>query len=401
MEWIYSHAFQQSLPAKRIIGEVGDPTQGPALLFFGGIHGNELSGLFALQQVFKQLESQAISFNGYAVGITGNLAAIRKTKRFEDEDLNRIWTKEKIEQLNSPTYQPISEEEKEQKEIYEVIQEVLQNNPGPFYFFDLHTTSSDTIPFITVNDNLLNRSFTQHYPVPIILGIEEYLEGPLLSYINRLGYVAFGYEGGQHTSEIALDNHIAFIYLSIILTGSITNKEFFSSTYYQHLLKQTASFAGFYEITHRHALLPTDLFQMQEGFVNFERIRKNTPLALHNQRKVTAPKSGYLFMPLYQPQGEDGFFVIQKINPFFLRLSAKLRKWKLDQWIVQLPGIEWDQKDPETLIVHQKTAHFLTKKIFHLLGYRRRKVNQNTLHIHNREKRARYGDYEGASWLNI
>ena len=35
-------------------------------------------------------------------------------------------------------------------------------------------------------------------------GIEEYLNGPLLSYINELGYVAFGFEGGQHDDISAI-----------------------------------------------------------------------------------------------------------------------------------------------------------------------------------------------------
>src|SRR5690606_7416931 len=118
-------------------------------------------------------------------------------ERFESEDLNRLWTRSRMKKL--PT-NPGSAENKdiaEQVEINKVIQTILTNEEGPFYFFDLHTTSSETLPFLTINDSLLNRAFTTQYPLPIILGIEEYLDGPVLSYINELGYVAFGFEAGQ------------------------------------------------------------------------------------------------------------------------------------------------------------------------------------------------------------
>ena len=55
--------------------------------------------------------------------------------------------------------------------------------------------------------------------MPIVLGIEEFLNGPLLSYINEMGYVAFGFEGGQHDSPLAYKNHKSFIYLSLLYAG--------------------------------------------------------------------------------------------------------------------------------------------------------------------------------------
>lgn len=47
-----------------------------------------------------------------------------------------------------------------------------------------------------VNDSFLNCIYIKNYLLFIVLGIEEYLEGFLLNYINELGYVVFGFEGG-------------------------------------------------------------------------------------------------------------------------------------------------------------------------------------------------------------
>ena len=75
------------------------------------------------------------------------------------------------------------------------------------------------MPFITINDALINRKFSEQFPVPIVLGIEEYLNGPLLSYINQMGYVSLGFESGQHDDFSAITNSIAFVYLALVYSG--------------------------------------------------------------------------------------------------------------------------------------------------------------------------------------
>ena len=63
---------------------------------------------------------------------------------------------------------------------------------------DLHSTSADGLPFATVGDTMRNRRFAQNLPVTILLGIEEQLDGTMLEYLNNLGAVTLGFEGGQH-----------------------------------------------------------------------------------------------------------------------------------------------------------------------------------------------------------
>jgi succinylglutamate desuccinylase len=196
MPEVYSKALDKSIEVDRIIGQVISEERGPCMIFTGGIHGNEPSGIFALQQVLTEIKEKNIPVKGSIHAISGNLWALQRGERFHEKDLNRLWIGPRMRQLENDKFDPVNEDEREQKEIYKVLQDVMESNKGPYYFMDLHTTSSQTIPFLTVNDSLLNRKFTKQYPVPIILGIEEYLDGPLLSYINKLGYVAFGYEGG-------------------------------------------------------------------------------------------------------------------------------------------------------------------------------------------------------------
>lgn len=108
---------------------------------------------------------------------------------------------------------------------------------------------------------------------------------------------------------------------------------------------------------------------MNSGFKSFQNIKKGTALAMSNQQQVKSAYNAKLFMPLYQSQGEEGFFIIKLIKPFFLKLSAGLRHLKFDNLLVLFPGISWNNKNKDVLKVNLNVAKFFAKSIFHLLGY--------------------------------
>jgi hypothetical protein len=231
------------------------------------------------------------------------------------------------------------------------------------------------------------------------LGIEEYLEGPVLSYINELGYVSLGFESGQHATEQARINSIAFFWLSLVFSGAISKESFEDyERYYSQLLNSASGNRNFYEITERYPLSPQDVFRMEPGFHSFEPVKKGTQLAQHNNKPVFALKKGILFMPLYQPQGAEGFFMIRRISQWILDLSSVLRRGKADQLLVALPGISWKDKSNSQLVVNLNVARFFSKAIFHLFGYRNRTLDQRHLLIKNREKTAKNHLYTESPW---
>ncbi|MEM7382083.1 MAG: succinylglutamate desuccinylase/aspartoacylase family protein, partial [Bacteroidota bacterium] len=211
------HETLYSTEEDRFIGKIVKP-QGPTLVFFGGIHGNEPAGVKAIQKVFAALEDKQRDYKGSLFGIRGNIPACTLSKRFVEQDLNRLWTSKKIARISGIDRASRSIEENELVELYSIIKKILSLGSPPFYFLDLHTTSSPTAPFITINDALINRDFSKQFPVPVILGIEEYLNGPLLSYINALGYVSLGFESVQHHDPEAVRSAIAFIWLTLVYT---------------------------------------------------------------------------------------------------------------------------------------------------------------------------------------
>jgi succinylglutamate desuccinylase len=390
---VHHRAMNRTIQVDRIINHLEGSQPGPTVVFFAGMHGNESSGVFALHDIMFALKKQLVPIKGNIFALSGNLPALAKGKRYCTEDLNRLWDKEQIELLNNGALHHEHVERREQQDIYQTLQQIVTKQNGPFYFMDLHTTSSESIPFVVVNDSLLNRKFAKNFPVPMILGIEEYLDGPILSYINELGYVAFGFEAGQHDDLASYENQMAFIYLCLVHTESVEKSQVNYYHYQEQLAKTSINAQDIYEIKYRFKLNEKDQFKMLPGFVNFQKVKKGQEMAIRNGEKIIASHTGRVFLPLYQQQGKEGFFEIRSIHPFFLRLSAVLRKTKFAHILPFLPGIQWQSENHEALVVNLKIARFLTKPFLHLLGYRSKKIDKTHLVIKNREAASRNEEY--------
>ncbi|WP_373497261.1 succinylglutamate desuccinylase/aspartoacylase family protein [Aquiflexum sp.] len=397
MVQVYSKALKQKLEVNRLIGKVETGKPGPTLVFFAGIHGNEVAGVFALEKVFGELDNIKDKIRGNIYGICGNLKALASNKRFIKEDLNRIWSKSNIKKIAKK--EGLTDEEEELVDLLGILKEIVKDDPGPYYFIDLHSTSSKTIPFITINDALINRKFSVLFPVPIVLGIEEFLEGPLLSYINQLGYVAIGFESGQHDEESAITNNIAFIFLALVFARLLKKKslpEF--DHYFSQLENASGQVSEIFEITYLYHIQNGEQFNMLPGFESFQIVSKGTPLAISDGLPIESQYTARLFMPLYQKQGNDGFFLIRSIPLFALKLSSFLRKIRFDNLLVLLPGIKWENREKEILRVELNSAKYFTGPLFHLLGYRIRVMDENYLRLYNREHAAKTEMYRGEKW---
>lgn len=399
MPEIYSKALDQKLEIGRIIGRIDGQKAGPCVVFFAGIHGNEPSGVFALHKVMEELQKNEIPINGTMVGISGNLWALQRGERYHQIDLNRIWTQERMDQMQQDSYQASNEDERQQIEIHQELEQLFQEQKGPFYFFDLHTTSGETIPFIPVNDSLLNRKFAKQFPIPLILGIEEHLEGPILSYLNELGYVSFGFEAGQHDELSSIDNHRIFIYLSLVFAQLIEKQHVEFDQFMKSWSRVFGKHQSFFEIRKRYEVASNEQFTMEQGFSNFQQVEAGTLLAHSNGKAVLAEFSGTMFMPLYQSQGNDGYFLIRKIPNIFLWLSKVLRGIKLDRLVAYLPGVRSAPGFHGAFVLNLKVARLLAKPLLHLLGYRSKHKSDHQLIIRSREFKSRKKDYQNTLWL--
>lgn len=371
---------------KKLIGYIKGKSNQPVVLFFSGIHGNENAGVKASKNILKRLKNDKIPVEGNIYFIYGNSRALKLKKRYIDVDLNRIWCIDNINKIKKSEKDELNSEEQEQLEIYLLIKEIIKNHSGKSYFIDLHTTSSKTFPFITISDSLNNRKFSSAFPVPTVLGIEEYLPGPLLTFMNEFGYIAIGFEAGQHNAFESVENCESFIWRSLVNTGCIREKN--TADNFDQLLKSKCENKyRFFQIVYRYEIQPDDYFKMLEGFENFEKISKGQLLAENNGQKITAVTNGRIFMPLYQSQGDDGFFIIRRVSKFWINASIVARRLHAHNFLRLLPGVKKDSKNKYILIVDPRTAKFMAKQIFHLFGYRQQILKDNKLYFIKRDRK--------------
>ena len=380
-------AFNSEISIDRFLVKRHVSYTAPTLVLLAGIHGNEVSGIFAIQNVWKQIQEKKLNFDGNFYALSGNLNAISKNIRFENEDLNRLWTDDKLQKIKN-NQNNARVEDKEQLELYSILKDILDSHTGEFFFVDLHTTSSPTTPFITISDSINNRCFSAKFPVPIVLGIEEYIQGPLLTYINEFGHIGIGFEAGQHQDNKAIKINEAFIWM-ILVESRCIQKEYIRD-YIQNykILNQLSNFKGqFFEIDYKHSIQKGEKFEMLGGFNNFQKIKKNEPLAISNNKTLFSTLNARIFMPLYQSQGEDGYFIVMRISKFWLIASRYMRRLHLHNMLRVLPGIRQSKTSKHLLIINPKTAKYLTNEIFHLFGYRRKITKNGKLYFSKRDRK--------------
>lgn len=386
---------------RHLIGHYAGDGDGPLLLAVGGLHGNEPSGVEALRRVVRRLARHRSPLRGHVVALAGNRAALSRRRRYLDEDLNRIWTLDRIAALrramgNGGPPEPSTAEGREQAELLSAIHAVLDEaGDTPVYFLDLHTTSSESVPFLTFSDSLRNRAFASHFPLPLVLGMEEEVEGTLLDYVDHLGHVTLGVEGGSHRDPGSVEHLEAVVWLALVAAGCLELAHVPEADGLRdRLARAVEEVPSLFEVRYRHGLRDGDEFRMEDGFRNFQAVDAGQPVARDRRGEVRAPESGRIFLPLYQDQGDEGFFIVRRVAPFWLKVSALLRRLGADRAARWLPGVELHPDREETLVVHPRVAGRLTLKLFHLLGYRRERSEGGRL-VLSRRKDAVEGDDDG------
>lgn len=297
------------MKVERIIGSYTSGIEGPLLFVTAGIHGNEPSGVVALQQIFTELKQSKPQIRGTFVGVSGNQLGLTREVRYIDQDLNRTWTETNLLSTSETPH-----EFKEMRAIIEVLQNYLEKQPEKGYFLDCHTTSSPSAPYISVQDVNDNCSWARRFPTPVVIGFSDIITGDIDHYLSRIGLTGFVFEAGQHTSEDAVVNHQAMIWLAL---HEACGLDFDHLSKYPDavtaLLKKHQSKQKSFKILYRHELTKDDSFQMEPGFENFSKVKKGQLLAIENGTEIRSQWNANIFMPLYQPLGDDGFFIIDAV----------------------------------------------------------------------------------------
>ena len=365
----------------RVIGRFGSSNSGPLVVVIGGLHGNEPAGVIASRQVLERLDQATPRFSGQLLALAGNKSALRCGKRYVAEDLNRIWLRKWFDDRAS------SPEAGERSELLDAIHAVLTGFGGTAFFLDLHTTSAPGAPFSVLADTLSNRELGQRLPGAMVLGLEEHLDGTLLNYINELGHVAVGFEGGQHESPTAIEVHELAIWRTLVVAGCVRSADLPVAC--ESAAAGSLGVAGpprVVEVRYRYDITAEDSFRMNPGFDNLQPIVAGQVLARDRHGDVCAREGGRILMPLYQSQGTDGFFIVREISSFWLAVAAWMRRFGLDRLLPVLPGVHRHPVHEDTFVIDRRVARWFVLELCHLLGFRRERIDQDRLVVSRRKE---------------
>ena len=297
------------MKSNRIIGSYTKNEKGPLLVITAAVHGNEPSGVIGLRAVFENLKQNQPKINGTILGLIGNEKAFEKSVRYLDQDLNRTWTKENIEKPDKT-----ANEQMEMLEIIDIVEQFQQHGCTETYFIDCHTTSSASLPYISVQDVGDNSRWAHQFPIYIIRGFSDIVSGTIDGYFSHQGMTGFAVEAGQHDDETSATYHEGCIWIALKEACGLDFNdlpripEAASKTMTDTPNQKT------FEIVHRFGLNDGDDFKMNSGFKNFQPIKIGEHLATLNGKKIISTWDAFIFMPLYQAQGNDGFFVVKDVS---------------------------------------------------------------------------------------
>jgi succinylglutamate desuccinylase len=355
-----------------VLGEYSSGSAGPLFLIVAGLHGNEPGGVEATRRVIERLHHVRPRVRGRVLALAGNIGALNGDQRYLKRDLNRMWSPKELDSLRRRDPATDTAEEREQRELLETIEATLKVAEDPVIFIDLHSTSAGAPPFSVISDTLQNRRIAFALPIPVVFGLEEAVEGTLLSYFGEQGYVAVGVEGGRHKDPRTVDCHESAIWMSLVAAGILREAEVPDfDNHRQRLQDATKGLPPVVEVIHRHGVTPGDDLIIEEGFLNFDLVAKGQLMGRDVRGEVRAPESALLLLPRYQGLGDDGFFLGREVRLFWLKLSVLLRRLRLDRLLKFLPGVHIDPDRQNVLLANPRVTRWFAVEIFHVFGFRK------------------------------
>ncbi len=299
------------------LGRIVGPASGPTLILIGGMHGNEPAGALAAEATLVHLERDATPVAGEVIALQGNRPAMRENRRYLRRDLNRQWTPARLASAHDAVAAGDPDPELQALlDVEDAIDAALARARGPVYALDLHTTSAEGIPFAIVGPSLAEQSFARDFGLTGIMGLEVALEGVLSTYLATRGCIALSIEGGQHDGAPALRNLHAAATIAVQAAGLVHARDLPGlAAARRKLARARGKLPALIEVTYRHEIQPGRHFRMAPGFATIQRVLAGTVLAHEEAAEIRAPFDGLVVLPLYQPQGSDGFFYGREVTP--------------------------------------------------------------------------------------
>ncbi len=186
---------------------------------------------------------------------------------------------------------------------------------------DLHTTTAFGGIFSIATDDPESQRIAVELHAPVIRGLINGIQGTTLHYFNNDNFdvptVCVTFESGQHDEGLSVKRAIAAITNCMRSVGCVRAEDV-ENRHDKILIEYSKGLPKIADLLYCHSILPGDEFVMAPGYENFQKVSLGEILAHDRKGEIRSKNDGRILMPLYQKQGEDGFFLIKTIEEFGL-----------------------------------------------------------------------------------
>ncbi len=306
-----------------IIGRHVGNEPGPLFLCIAGMHGNEPAGVEALETIFALLDREPLvnpgfRYQGRLLGLIGNWRAYSEGKRFLVKDLNRQWTPENIERIRQTDPASLDSEDLELLELLQAVEvEIADCQPQRVVLLDLHTTSATGGIFAVATDQPESIRIASGLHAPVVTGMLRGIQGTTLHFFTEENFnipvAAAAFEAGQHEDPLSVNRSIAAIINCMRSIGAVDADDV-ENRHDEILVAYSKNLPKIAELMSVHPVKPGDGFEMRPGYRNFQSVVRGELLANDRHGDIHSPADAMILMPLYQPQGSDGFFLVKSVG---------------------------------------------------------------------------------------
>lgn len=261
--------------------EITGSSPGPRAVIFAGVHGDEVSGIHAVDKLlFDLFAGERTLARGHLTLARGNAQAIAAERRYIRYNLNRMYKDEYDKDIDKSAYE------------YQRAQQLKSILRNCEYFFDFHSAPIAQEEFLVAEGKSVD-FFSKLGLGKIISGWSKFSSGPTggdgETYASTHGAIAATLESGshfdKHSNDIAYKAAIAFLSALNMLEKGV-----------ERAPSATEIFQMYAVVTKE-----ADDFRYTPEVRNFQHIKKGDPYAFQNGAPLTVAEDTYLLIPM-QPE---------------------------------------------------------------------------------------------------
>ena len=257
---------------------IASDAAGPRVVMFSGVHGDEISGIHAVEKVFFDFFTGARTLLAGTLTLArANAQAIAAERRYVKHNLNRMFRDEYGAGIDRGAYE------------YTRAQELKTLLRECDYFLDLHSAPIAQEPFLIAEQHALAFAATLGLPY-IIVGWNRFSAGATggdaENYANAHGAKAATLESGSHfekrSNDVAYRTVLALLsqleMIAPVAAGS----------------PRDAQIIDMYAVVTKEA----DDFRYAGDVANFQRFARSEAFAFQNGKPMTVDEDSILLIPM-------------------------------------------------------------------------------------------------------